>query len=80
MTKAIKKVEETTKAKRQVAQPIMSLSDLAKLNKTKEFTTKSQMIRYLAGEGHSTAAIAKTMNIRYQQVRNCLVNHVNQNK
>lgn len=40
----------------------------------KEFGTKSALIRYLHSEGWSRGAIAKHMDIRYQHVRNVLLN------
>ena len=66
-------------ATRSVATAIMSLDELAKLVTEKGFTTKAQCIRYLAAEGHSRASIAKTLNVRYQQVRNTLEDHKNKN-
>lgn len=38
-----------------------------------EFGTKSNVIRHLSSEGYKRADIAKMMNIRYQHVRNVLV-------
>ena len=38
-----------------------------------EFKTKSAVIRKLSSEGHKRADIARFMNIRYQHVRNVLV-------
>lgn len=46
--------------------------DLNKL--MKEHTTKSGVIRFLTTEGHSRADIARFMGIRYQHVRNVLIN------
>ena len=39
----------------------------------KEHKTKSAVIRYLSGTGMSRSDIAKTLNIRYQHVRNVLL-------
>jgi hypothetical protein len=39
---------------------------------TKGLKNKSQVIRYLDGEGYSRSAIALFLNIRYQHVRNVL--------
>jgi hypothetical protein len=39
-------------------------------------TTMSAKIRYLAGKGMSRADIARTLNIRYQWVRNVLITPV----
>ena len=38
-----------------------------------EYKTKSAAIRYLASQGHKRADIARFMGIRYQHVRNVLV-------
>jgi hypothetical protein len=38
-----------------------------------ELKTKSAVIRALAAEGHKRSAIAAALNIRYQHVRNVLV-------
>lgn len=39
-------------------------------------TTMSAKIRYLAGKGYTRAQIARTLNIRYQWVRNVLITPV----
>ena len=62
-----------TPKKREKAQPVMSLADVAKIQKKEKITTKSGMIRYLTSQNHSRAAIAATLNLRYQHVRNVLV-------
>lgn len=42
-------------------------------NLMKEHKTKSGVVRYLTAQGHTRAAIAKHLGIRYQHVRNILV-------
>lgn len=46
----------------------MSMEELEK----KGLKNKSQVIRYLSGDGYAPAAIARFLNIRYQHVRNVL--------
>lgn len=47
----------------------MSMEELEK----KGCKNKSQAIRYLIGEGHSPSAVAKFLDIRYQHVRNVMM-------
>lgn len=51
------------------------MKNLTKSQKTKQskFTTKSANIRFLSSLGWSRSEIAKSMNIRYQHVRNVLI-------
>lgn len=42
----------------------------------KQYQTKSNMIRYLYSIGHSKGDISRFMNIRYQHVRNVLLNPI----
>jgi hypothetical protein len=48
--------------------------DLKKL--FEQFKTKSAIIRYLTSLGMTRSEVAKTMNIRYQHVRNVLITPV----
>ena len=59
--------------------PIMSLAELAKYQAKHGLTTKSATIRKLDSEGHSRMSIAKTLNIRYQHVRNVLTENIQTN-
>ena len=44
------------------------------------YPTTSSKIRYLNGEGLSRSEIAKTLNIRYQHVRNVLITPIKKAK
>lgn len=50
--------------------PTLSKSVKEQLN---GLETKSAKIRFLKSEGHSTADIARILDIRYQHVRNVLI-------
>lgn len=68
-------VEVTTKTEK--VNQVLANENIDKLSA--ELKTKSAMIRYFGSKGYSRSDIAKAMNIRYQHVRNVLVEEARKN-
>lgn len=68
---ATKKNAQTEAATTEEVNPVLANENMEQV--MEEHKTKSSAIRYFASKGYERKHIAKAMNIRYQHVRNVLV-------
>lgn len=66
-----KKTTEVTAEQKTESNSVLAAHSIEDLMET--YKTKSATIRFLASEGHKRADIARALGIRYQHVRNVLV-------